>query len=53
MDTVSVDGVSNEEYVRMMDDMVSTGNSLLKLVSESADKMGSEEVYDEQVLDLC
>lgn len=53
MDTGSADGVSNDEYDRMMDEMVSTGNALLKLVSESADKMGSEEIYDEQVLDLC
>ena len=53
MDTASADGASNEECVRMMDEMVSTENVLLKLVSESADKMGSEEVYDEQVLDLC
>ncbi|KAL7517479.1 hypothetical protein ACHAWX_002394 [Stephanocyclus meneghinianus] len=53
MDTASAYGVSNDEYDRMTDEMVSTGNALLKLVSESADKMGSEEVYDEQVLDLC
>ena len=49
----AANGISNQEYQQLMNEMVSTGNRLLKLVSERADKMGSEEVYDEQVLDLC
>lgn len=32
---------------------MSYGNRTLKLVSEKAEKMGSEGVYDEEVLDLC
>lgn len=47
------DALSNEEYNHMMKEMVSCGNEMLKLVSEKTEKMGSEQVYDEDVLDLC
>jgi hypothetical protein len=45
--------ISDEEYNHLMKEMVSYGNRTLKLVSEKAEKMGSEGVYDEEVLDLC
>ena len=42
-----------EEYNRMMKEMTSYGYGMLKRVAERTEWMGSEEVYDKDVLDLC
>ena len=49
----SENAISNQEYVFMMNEMVAHGNNVLKTVADKAEMMGSEEVYDQDVLDLC
>lgn len=51
--SITTAALKNEEYNRMMKEIVKYGNEMLKLVSDRAEKMGSEEVYDADVLELC
>lgn len=44
--------LSSEEYNHLMEEMVSCGNGMLKIVADKAEKMGSEQVYDADVLEL-